>query len=134
MNNYCKNCGQQINEKHKYCPNCGYIINKRKSENINNLDNENSKANSLCILSILIIFIAVILSSFFNSEFFYLIMINSLILSLIPVSTARVKYPNSLFAKILLFIIILIIILLFIWSAVMIGSSIFSCIYDCSQL
>lgn len=107
MNNYCRNCGEQITNENKKCTKCGVeIIEKRISINDN-------KATLLCGLSLFFMFFLPIASSFKLFEILGIsikhIDIYSLIFILISwvlMVFVKVKYPYNEFGKALMYIII----------------------------
>jgi len=131
---YCTNCGEKFTKEYKYCPNCG---NKIETTNITYSDSkieDEKQANILCVISLILTFG----SSLLDKGIDYLIPNNysSVITSLGPLSglvlmiIARVKYPKSVFAKVLMWVYIVLILLAIIAFIVLVVS----CFYACSHM
>ena len=114
---YCVKCGKQLNENEKFCPNCGEV--NRLLEDNNQQNNvvqpkENDGATLLCILSLIFMYfapgviVAVVENLFPSIEFLGGL---SPLAALVLMIVARVKYPKSTFAKVLMWIYIIQIIL-----------------------
>ena len=122
---YCNKCGNKLNENSKFCPQCGQkVLKKTNIVNQNKIVNTqaNDQATILCLVSIacyivgpLILYINELLDiDFFNAV--------AAIITLAPLPIAiytRIKYPNSQFAKVLLWVYIAITIMFIIYIVIM---------------
>ena len=131
----CDKCGYLLIEGDNFCRNCGKTItNIQQQVNISqqvnipqqvpavkNIKDDNGKANLLCVLSLLLYFLAPIIFIVIDivlalllenanylgvSGFSVLCRLAGFILMIV----ARVKYPNNIFAKVLMWIYIALII------------------------
>lgn len=118
---FCTNCGQKLKAKARFCEYCGYGVEEDENPNIinnpvqnNNINN--SGANTLCTIS-LVCFVFPILLYILTIPFTYNtngkdalpILINltgtmSSIAALVLMIVARVKYPKSTFANVLMWV------------------------------
>ena len=119
----CDKCGYLLIEGDNFCRNCGKTItNIQQQVNIpqqvpavKNIKDDNGKANLLCVLSLLLYFLAPIIFIVIDivlalllenanylgvSGFSVLCRLAGFILMIV----ARVKYPNNMFAKVLMWI------------------------------
>ena len=119
---YCIKCGKEINEESKYCPNCG---NQLVSEQILS-DDRKEKANLLCILSLVVTFASSIPLGILSFLFPILKSFLSSLYGICPMAgivlmiIARIKYPESKFAKVLMWMYIFIIILVIIGAILLV--------------
>ena len=141
---FCKNCGSEINSDSIFCENCGTRVKEEPVNNVsqNNTNNveENKNANILCIISLICTFgldiIATLISEFIPSKstnlivsILYLGPLAGIVLAII----ARVKYPSSKFAKVLLIVYLV----LFVGSIIFSIVFMFACAYafrDCGRI
>ena len=141
---YCRNCGTKIDDNESFCTNCG-----TPKENINNnvptkvevknteMSPEDTKnANLLCILSLVLTFgsdaILGVIMVVFPPLGSILSSISPLcnLAGLVLMIVARVKYPKSKFAKILMWVYIG----LFIASILLVVLVIVACMYTCGTM
>lgn len=133
----CKICGKQMDEKEKFCPNCGAKKeskeeNNKQKNSLEQTQKEKEEATILCVTSLILMHITPIMflvgdKIFPNAEVLVgLFPVYSIVIMII----ARVKYPNSLFAKIVMWIIIADVIVLIIAFIVLVAFSIIFC-YGC---
>ncbi len=116
---YCIKCGKEINENDKFCNSCGQKIGEEtnttkeivKPKEMSEEDNKN--ANLLCIISLILMYGASFGIRYTSSLVTNNVGIRSilnLISSLCPLASialmivARVKYPSSKFAKVLMWL------------------------------
>ncbi len=126
----CSRCGEELIPGDKFCTNCGYSINEAVQANpiqTNTIQSttiqpqnayayDTKKANQLCIISLLLYFVAplvigivgVLLDFLFKSEAlgtgFSGLGVVTRIAAFVIVIVARAKYPTSKFAKVLLWV------------------------------
>lgn len=145
---YCKNCGNKLENDDVFCTNCGTkkddtsdnsIVEDTKKVEVNNneMSPEDTKnANLLCIISLILTFASDLIAGIITVVFPPL---GELLMSITPLCNlaglvlmivARVKYPKSKFAKILMWIYIG----LFIFSIVAIVLIVAACFYACSTM
>ena len=163
---YCKNCGKSLDNNKNYCSNCGIKIentnenavyasndNINKTNYINNYLNQdntsainnydvikyNKKANVLCTISLILLFIPIIIfiilvniysRGYFPPQEFIIIMLISPLIGFVLSIVASSKYKNNSFAKGLLKFYILLIIIGFIAFFV----TIIKCIKTCGRM
>lgn len=144
------NCGQKLNENAKFCINCGQQIDIDNSNNninyqntqskqdtvttnnINNVENTN-ECNLLCVLSLVLGYgsnvIMTLLYLLLPNESKYIQSIFSLcpIAGLTLMIIARVKYPQSKFAKVVMWIYIVSIGLVVIGFIVLVAACFITC-------
>ncbi len=154
---YCTNCGEKMEDGSKFCTNCGAQIESKnettqavKEKNVKeetiqkveekniNVEDENKKANRLCILSVILFFGAPIidlilyslqmagLDSFFTSTVIELLSLGEPA-SIILMIYVRVKYPKNKFGKIIMWIYIILIALGIIIGVVFIIILLYEC-------
>ena len=127
----CDKCGYLLIEGDNFCRNCGKTITitptvqqvniPQQVPAVKNIKDDNGKANLLCVLSLLLYFLAPIIFIVIDivlalllenanylgvSGFSVLCRLAGFILMIV----ARVKYPNNMFAKVLMWIYIALII------------------------
>ncbi len=121
----CSRCGEELIPGDKFCTNCGYSVNEAIQTNTiqpttippqNAYAYDTKKANQLCIISLLLYFVAplalgivgILLDVLFKSEIlttgFTGLGSVARIAAFVIVIVARVKYPTSKFAKVLLWV------------------------------
>ena len=119
---YCIKCGKEIIEESSYCPNWG---NQLVSEQILS-DDRKDKANLLCILSLVVTFASSIPLGILIFLFPILKPVLSSLYGICPMAgivlmiIARIKYPESKFAKVLMWMYIFIIILVIIGAILLV--------------
>lgn len=118
---FCEKCGEKIKEGNSFCTNCGTpkkLINKvEQTEVVQNnvvVDEDNKKANLLCIISLLCYFVGPII--FFLVSVVLALLSKTLgtifnvlvgaprIAGIVLMIVARIKYPKNTFAKVLMWI------------------------------
>lgn len=114
----CSKCGAEIVEGDIFCTGCGMPLGKTNNAAIyqdptSRID-EKKKANNLCILSLLLYFaspiVLTMLDIFFSiiikeaTVVFSLLILMARIAGIVIMVVARIKYPNSTFAKVLMWI------------------------------
>ena len=119
----CANCGKEVSVENRYCPHCGGDLSITNTPVIET-EADKKKGNMLCIGSLIcllfpvtIAIIGVIISSLTNQSTDLLIILNALyiisfplfVVGLILMIVAKVKYPKSKFAKVLMWFYIIII-------------------------
>ena len=120
---FCKNCGKEIQKNDKYCTNCGSLndtaeevatqISEQNNKSVKQ-NEDDKKANLLCILSLISFFGVTILESILNIfaskisatifDAIYSISSLCILAGLTLMIVARVKYPNNKFVKIVMWI------------------------------
>ena len=119
---YCSNCGKRV-ENGNFCPECGSSIQKTNvnvsSQNVVNLQNagpykmtkeDEKQANLLCFLSILFTYVipvpVTLIGETVSSLTGFVASISGIfpLAGLVLMIVARVKYPESKFAKILMWV------------------------------
>ena len=105
-NNFCSNCGNAIDSNNRFCSKCGKEI-ISTTNNINTINTNNYITVILGISSLLLFFFGGIIMNFFvfGDKMFFLSMIPS-ILGIIIMIIGRIKYPNSSFLKVVMWILI----------------------------
>ncbi len=123
---YCINCGNQILDGDSFCTNCGALANNNapvqepqkvtvvQTNNNTISEEDNKKANFMCILSLLLYIAApvvlylidMIISFTLDKGFTFFSAFSSLshLAGLALMIVARVKYPKNTFAKVLMWI------------------------------
>lgn len=143
---YCVKCGKQLNENEKFCSNCGEA-NKILEDNNNQQNNsikqnnvvqpkENDGATLLCILSLTFMYFAPgIIVAIGENHFPNIDSLGGLfpLVALVLMIVARVKYPNSTFAKVIMWIYIIQIILAIIGFILLVAFCYIMC-GDCQEL
>lgn len=125
---YCSNCGKQCNEGAKFCEQCGNPINQITSQQQNTQTKEaTATSNMLTLIAFFLFFPAPFLCrqiglSVLNG-LFYLVGLTLLIYT-------RVKYPNNIWAKVLMWLVIIYFIIM-----VILGILLWiTCIETCGKL
>ncbi len=122
---YCTNCGNLCEQSNKYCPTCGNKLNKDIPVQIVNYQNnvttqiskkENKMANILSIISLICVFFSPGLYLLLNVANELIGIINSLVGILMLAGIAlmiyvRIKYPNNIFGKVLMWLYIIMLVL-----------------------
>ena len=147
----CNRCGEPLLTEDRFCTNCGTPIPTQPQMqtvqvNPNNMNNaladDNKKANTLCIISILCYMVipvivgalTIFLSALTNDSSFtsLLSMISapSRIAAFVLVIIARAKYPNNKFAKILMWVYISLIIAAFVLVIILVLLILFGVFYS----
>ena len=112
---YCVKCGYKISDTAKICTHCGTMV-SQNNQNLQPVNNnktttdvdtkvnkeENKKATPLCVMSLICGYVIPLVFS--NSKIPPLLLNCISLASLVLVIIARIKYPNSELAKVLLFI------------------------------
>ena len=124
---FCEKCGKEVKKDNRYCWNCGSVLDKQKVENASHISTENNQsmqskqenkiANLLCILSLIFGFGSGIIEIFFLDLIKNESIVNTInniigifpLIGLVLMIVARVKYPKSIFAKVLMWIYIIVI-------------------------
>ena len=110
---FCGNCGNRLNDTDLYCPNCGHqnIVNNKVI--VSNSNDGDSRANTLCVISLILTYFISIpfgileaISPSLKHAFDGIIGLGPIV-GFILMIIARVKYPNSKFAKVLMWIYII---------------------------
>ena len=123
---YCNNCGSKLEKEEVYCGNCGTKINQHIQVQENKIkletNEEKKSANKLCIIAVILSVGSSVLLSIFNSNYKEIQKILSPILflckltAIVIVIVTRVKYPNNVFAKVLMWILIIEIVSIILFS------------------
>ena len=140
---YCKNCGTKLDEDDLFCTNCGTAKNDKKEvvEKVEIKNNEMSEtdtknANLLCILSLIFVFAFDMIAGIITviipplGELLFSISPLANLTGLVLMIVARVKYPKSTFAKILMWVYIALFILAIVATVLIVAA----CFYTCSTM
>lgn len=141
---YCRNCGTKIEDNESFCTNCGTpktdinneVPTKVEVKNDEMSPEDTKNANLLCILSLVLTFgsdaILGIIMVIFPPIGTILSSISPLcnLAGLVLMIVARVKYPKSKFAKVLMWVYII----LFILGILAIVLIIAACMYACGTM
>jgi uncharacterized membrane protein YvbJ len=123
MNKYCKYCGKELEENATFCGNCGKEIEQiNTTSNVNNISNnkiekstntDEEDARIYCILSLVCTFFSGIITKILYSLNINIYSITPLctIIGIVLMIYARVKYPKSKFAKVLMWLYLILFIL-----------------------
>ncbi len=105
---FCEHCGNKLHEDAVVCMKCGCQV-KNKNNNTIAKNEDDGKANTLCIISLALIFGGPIINYLLNlmigtNKSIGILGSAASTAAFVLMIIARVKYPNNTFAKVLMWI------------------------------